>query len=318
MKKCHEPVDLMVGLGLMATILGAAFFFLAANGTVAISLSEADVLSGDASTMDPMASVQAAMGEAIVNHAVNERRAGRQMKRAVLDLNRALISAEGLRGEAEGGLLTRLAAYDQLTRTREATRGQFVRGRRIVTETGRGLRSGIYGAVPQGERYNRRVVRTAERDGARIERGLQVSHEPVMGQFIATAGLEQRRLLGMAEQRKGEAIVGYATTQAAAVSSRDSAQQQLAALSMALIRQEQIMDRFESLAQAQIPPPGEALAVSEPKSWSVPGGLLTSFAIVAIGILAFCFAMFRGREEDARPEPMPLPEAQQARYRQAV
>lgn len=317
MKNCLEPVDLMVGLGLLATILGAAFLFLAANGSLAIPLPEAAALA-ETSAMDPMASVQVALGQSIVSYAVNERRADRQTKRSVLHLNRTLLSAEELRGEAEGGLLVRLAAYDRLTRAQEAMRGQFVMGRRVVAETGRGLRSGIYGAVPQGERYNRRVVRMAERDGARIERGLQASHEPVMGQRIAAAGSEQRRLLEMAEQRKGQAIVDYARSQEAAMSSLAGAQQQLAALSIAVLHQDQIMDRFEALAQARIPPAGETVLITEPKSWSVPGELLAAFAVVAIGVLVFCFAVFRGREDDTVPEPVPLSKAQEIRYRQAV
>ena len=318
MKNCLEPVDLMVGVGLLATILGAAFLFLTVNGAVSVPFPDTAAAGPETSILDPMASVQVAMGEAIVNDAVGEWRANRRMERSVLALNRALISADELRGQAQGGLMADLTAYDRLTRTQELVRGQFVMGRRIVTETGRGLRSGVYGTVPLGERYNRRVIRAAERDGARIERALDFSHDPAIGRLITEASLEQPRLLAMAEQRKGRAVVQYASAQNDAASTLGGAQQQLAALTIAVLHHEQIMDRFEALAKAQIPPSQETVAFSGPKAWNVPGEMVVSFAIVAIGILVFCIAVLKGREEEAVSEPMPLPEAKAAPYRRAV
>lgn len=318
MKQCLEPVDLMVGVGLLATILGGAFLFLAVNGTVLIPLPEA---AGGTAAMepafDPMESVQVALGQAIVARALGEYQASRQIKESVLGMNRALLSAASLQEEARGGAFRRMAEYGRLTAAQEAMRAQFVMGRRIAAETGRGVQAGLYQSAPLGERYNRRIIRLAERDGLRIERGFATYHEPVVGADIVSGSLAQPRLLALAEQRKGQAIVRVAQAQDAAASLAGT-QQQLAALVIAAVHHEQVAERFEALAQAQIPPAEEPVAFSEPKSWDVPGTWLISVGVALMGIFAILIAWSRKPREEAVSEEVPLPEAEEVRFRQAV
>jgi len=318
MKQCLEPVDLMVGVGLLATILGGAFLFLAVNGTMVIPLPGTGALAAMEPAFDPMESVQVALGQAIVARALGEYQASRQIKESVLGMNRALLSAAGLQEEARGGLFRRVAEYDRVTALQEAGRAQFVMGRRIASETGRGVQAGLYQATPLGERYNRRIIRLAERDGLRIERDFQSYHGPVIGADIVSGTLAQPRFLALAEQRKGRAIVRVAQAQDAAASSVAGAQQQLAALAIAAVHHEQITERFEALAQAQIPPAAESVAFTQPKSWDVPGEWLISVGAALIAIFAILIAWSRKPREEAISEEVPLPEAEEVRFRQAV
>jgi hypothetical protein len=293
--------------------------FLTVNGGVVVPLPEtAAVTPVEESVTDPMEWVQVALGQAIVDYAVRERNASRQIKKSVLDMNRAFLSADQLREEAQGGFLKRMAEYDRLTKTQEAMREQFVMGRRIASETGRGLRAGLYQAIPLGERYNRRLIRLAERDGMRIERDLPWSHEPAIGGDIVTGSMEMPRLLALAEQRKGQAIVRVAQAQESAASSLAGAQEQLATLSIAVVHHEEIMDRFAALAKAQIPPAEETVAFTEPRSWEVPGVWLVSLGIAITGIFVICLALPREPEEEAVAEELLEPEAEERRYRKVV
>ncbi|TAJ09117.1 MAG: hypothetical protein EPO61_07120 [Nitrospirae bacterium] len=305
-----EPIDLMVAVGLFATVLGGLGLFAVTNGGMEAGLSGAwgvERSAGEAGQVDPMQWVQPALGAAIVNVSRLEREAYQEMVAASADLQRARVVDVYLQS-APSDYIGRIGAYARLAEADHAARLQFVMGRRIVDTTARGMRAGVYQLPMLGERHNRRMIRTTELSAIRLDEQYRSAHEPLLGAEIVAATQARRQMEGRIQQRLGQAIVRMVKREEDYREALAGAQEQLATLVLASMHQELIADRFARLAAADAEPVSQAAVVAGPRSWpEIPMGIMVASFFGLIGI--FCIGLStpsdrrRAIPPDAATEP---------------
>jgi hypothetical protein len=279
-----EPVDIAVAVGILATVLGGAFMFMTADGILEGAISQQNMAQAT-DTQDPMQWVQPALGQAIVNDMILAREGYEQTIGAAAELNNARLARERLQSTPFDGFLADVTALSKTLETDHEARAQFVMGRRIVEFTGRGVRAGIYGTGPLAVRYNRRMVRAAEREVVRMDGHYRQGREAALGETIVASTFGRLQLEDLAQQRLRQATLRAASVQEAYSSSMAEAQEQLATVTMAAVHHEEIVDRFDKLASADASQTGEAVFFSSPRSLpEVPMGLLVALSFGLIGI----------------------------------
>jgi len=318
MKRQLEPIDLMVVVGLFATVLGGLGLFVATSGSLAVGY--ADTIADHLSTgsLDPMQWIQPAMGDAIVRDAVLGRAAYRKTSEAAAALHRASLVNDQLH-TAPLAYLERIGAHAGLVEADHAARLQFVMGRRIVDTTARGVRSGMYQMGPLGDRYNRRAIRKVELNAIRMDNQYRQTHQPLLGWEIVAATQAHEQLKGQVQQRLGHAIAQSAIVQEAYGPALAGAQEQLATLALAAIHQERMADRFAGLAVADSGPVSQAGFFVGPRSWpEIPMGIMVALSFGLIGIFLIGVSTPRahgGRETETMAPLNVVTEAPEIVYR---
>ncbi len=285
MKRQLELIDLMVVVGLCATVLGGLGLFVATSGSLAAGYADTNTIAENLSAgiLDPMQWVQPALGDAIVRDSVLEREAYRKTIEAAAAFNRASLVNDQLQ-TSPLAYLERIAAHDSLVETDHAARLQFVMGQRIVNSTLRGIRAGIYQVPALADRYNRRLIRTVELNAVRMDNQYRQTHQPLLGWEIVAATQSYEQLKGQVQQRLGHAVVRSATVQEEYGTALAGAQEQLATVALAVIHQERIADRFARLAAADRRQVRQPL-FSGPRSWpEIPMGIMVALSFGLIGI----------------------------------
>jgi hypothetical protein len=87
----YNTTDIIVGVGMCAILFGGLLLFLAANGTYQAVLPQALALE-QSSEITGMSALQPALGQAIVEQALSERRNNRTMAQSVSEWNRATMA----------------------------------------------------------------------------------------------------------------------------------------------------------------------------------------------------------------------------------
>src|SRR5262249_22793243 len=144
--------------------------FLAANGTYQAVPSQGFALEQTSGIDNGMRALQPALGQAIVDQALFERRTNQAMAQSASEWNRATIARHELYSGSRGllGVVLNEAATipaDHLARV------QGIMGRAIVNFTTRGVRSGLLSADQYGSMYNMTMI------GATEARGMRLHHE---------------------------------------------------------------------------------------------------------------------------------------------
>jgi hypothetical protein len=280
-----DPIDMMVAVGVLATVVGGAFMFMTADGILEAAIPRQSESLQMTETQDPMQWVQPVLGQAIVSDMILEREGYAQTIGAAAELNKARLAGERLHSTPFDGSLGRVVAMGRTLEAEHEARVQFVMGRRIVDFTGRGVRAGIYGTAPLAARYNRRMVRATEREVVRMDGHYRQGRESALGGEIVALTLGRIRLEEQTQQRLGQAIVRAALIQDSYGSAVAGAQEQLATAAIAAVHHEQVADRFDKLASAEMSATGEAVLFSSPRSWpEIPVGLLVTLSLGLIGI----------------------------------
>lgn len=280
-----DPIDMMVAVGVLATVVGGAFMFMTADGILDAAIPRQSEALQMMESQDPMQWVQPVLGQAIVSDMILEREGYAQTIGAAAELNKARLSSERLHSTPFDGYLERVGAMGRTLEAQHEARVQFVMGRRIVDFTGRGVRAGIYGTAPLAARYNRRMVRATEREVVRMDGHYRLGRESALGGEIVAVTLGRIQLEGQTQQRLGHAIVRASLVQNAYGPALAWAQEQLATASIAAVHHEQVADRFDKLASAEMSTSGEAVLFSSPRTWpEVPVGLLVTLSLGLIGI----------------------------------
>ncbi len=303
MKRYLEPVDVMVAIGLFATVCSGALLFLSTEGALQAATPEPAPVAQRTDLMEAMEWVQPALGQAIVDDYLLEWHVNRSAADAVTDLNRATLVDHRLHNPPFG-YLDRVRAIASQIETDHAALVQFVMGRTVVSFTTRGVRSGLVSGDRLGGAYNRRAIAIAEGIGDRMDARFYADWQHRLGQLIVSASLSQIRLTEQSQQRIGQAIVQLSTIQDRYLAAKEALQEQLASVALASIHTEQIADRFEQLAAADLRPAEAAAPVSEPKVWpEVPGEYLFAACAALVGIFFAGLFMpgFRPEAEEAVP-----------------
>ncbi len=307
MRRQLEPVDLMVAVGLCATVLGGYLMFLSTNGAIGTASAERASV-GLTETIAPGTTdvvltaaqwVQPALGQAIVADYLLEREFSHRTAAAAEEFNRATLAGQFLEGSPYEHF-ARIGAYAAAVESDHVARVQYVLGRGIANFTARGVRAGILSPAQANDRFNRRMIRMAALNAGRMDDRFWSNHEPNMGREIVAASQVQMEFAGRVQHRIGTAIVRVTQVQQASGEAIAGAQEQLASVVLAAIHSEEVADRFMRLAAAEGFRQGEPLPLSEPRSWpDVPVGFLLAASMTLVGLFfAGLFLPGTGRERE--------------------
>jgi len=308
MKKQLEPVDLMVAVGLCATVLAGYLIFLSTNGTIGAASADITTVglteAGAPGASDMAAQwVQPVFGQAIVTDYLLERAFSRQTVEASVSFNRATMAGQRL-ADSPYEHFARIGAHAAALEADHAARVQYAMGRAIANFTARGVRAGILSPAQINDRFNRRMIRRVGLSADRMDDQFLSHRESNKGWEIMAASQVQARYVGQVQQRIGNAVVRVTQVQQASGEALAGAQEQLASAALASIRSEEIADRFARLAATDLTRRGKPLPLSEPQSWpDVPIGLLLAGSMVLVGLFfAGLFLQTTGRDMEVLGE----------------
>ena len=319
MKRILEPVDLMVVIGLCATILGAALFFKSITVVPEPVVVEPVVMNEPTSIMTGMHWLQPVLGQAIVERYVLEREGAAAIAAAAAELNRATLIQYSLQ-RAPFGHFDAIKARAKLAPAAHAGRIQEVMGRTVVNFSQRGARTGILSPPQSKGEYNSRMIRLAEAWGGRMDKAFRANWQENLGRAILTASQDRTTLRAQIQERIGAAITQVARVQAGYQKATEAVRSQLAAATDAAIRTELRADLFNRLAMAEplaqlakaesMAAPQAAPVVETKSSPDIPIGYLVTAAVGLIALfLGGLWLPSTKREEEMaeqiRPEAAP-------------
>jgi hypothetical protein len=284
LKHCLEPVDLMVIVGVCATVFGAYALFMSSNGTLRAGVKPSAVLSGPVTIMDAMDWVQPALGQAIVEDVMLEQEMSKNLSNTALRLSQAIIAAMRLEPSS---MLDQIRHQAQVRESAHTARVEFVLGRTIVESTKRGIRTGTLSVDQMNGPFNQRLVSTARASGAKMEAAFRESLQPGLGLAIVQASVDLGRLQDKSQQKLGETIRDLTIAQEGPQAAQQALQEQLAATVIAAVRTELRADLLTQLAAVEFPQP-PALPLAAPATLpAVPSSLMVG----ATGLLVAVFLL---------------------------
>src|SRR5579885_2053745 len=161
MKRRLELVDLMVAVGVVATLGSAYVMYMGASGMLQTGVPGEMPMMRSTGIAAAMEWVQPALGHAIVDEAITEREAERDMTQAVRHLNHVTVADLRLRASPIGHV-DQIVDYAASVEAGQSARVQFVLGRFVTGFTARGVRSGVLSAHRLDGVYNRSMISLEE------------------------------------------------------------------------------------------------------------------------------------------------------------
>lgn len=326
MKRTLEPVDLMVVIGLCATLLGAALFFNSMTVVPQPAVTEPVVVNEPADIMTGMHWLQPVLGRAIVERYVVERDGVAAIAAASTELNRATLTQHSLQS-APFGHFDAITARAETAPAQHAGRIQEVMGRSVVNFTQRGVRTGSLSPPRSTGEYNSRMIRLARAWGGRMDRAFQANWQENLGRAILTASQDRTTLHARIQEKIGAAITHVARVQAGYKKATEAVRSQLTAATNAAIRTELRADLFDRLAMAErfaqfakaepMAAPQSAAVVEPKSSANIPIGYLMAAAVGLIALFLGGLWLPSTKREEESAEQM-RPEVVQRMYRKTA
>lgn len=281
----YNAIDIVVGIGFCAIVFGALLFFVAANGTVQTVIPQPLPAEQPPGLELGMTWLQPALGQALVEQLLFERRANQALAQSASEWNRATLAHHEFQS-LPGGPFGEVMHQAMAVPAAHKARIQTVMGRAIVNFTQRGIRSGAFSADQYGSDYNTRMIRSTEARGQRLDREFASTWQTTLGRDIVRASQHYTGQAGAIQERVGTAHLHVVQAQTGAEARRTAQQEQLASLIVAAVRTESLADRLTRLAALEFPHEGAAVVSTEPASLpDVPVG----YMIVAGFLLAGAF-----------------------------
>ena len=280
----HNTIDIIVGIGMCAICLGAVLFIVATNGTYQVAIPQPTSIEQPTGIELGMALLQPALGQAIVDQALFERRANQAKAHSASEWNRLTLAYhqfQSLPGGPFGAVIRDAAAIpaDHMARV------QYVMGRSIVNFTARGIRSGVLSADQYLSDYNTNMIRVTEVSGQRLDLEFASTWQVTLGREIVDASQNYTWQAGVIQERLGTAIVHLMQAQTGLEEVQATQQEQLASLIVAAIRTEALADRLTLLAAIESFPEDTAVASTEPTSWpEIPMGYLIVAGLMLVTV----------------------------------
>lgn len=265
----YNTIDIIVGVGMCAILFGGLLLFLAANGTYQAVQPQALSLEQHAGIDNGMSLLQPALGQAIVNQALFERRTNQVMAQSVSEWNRATLSYHELQSGSRG-LLGTVLSQAVTVPINHMARVEGVMGRAIVNSTTRGVRTGLLSADQYGTMYNMKMIGAIEAQGQRLHDQFSSTWQATLGRRIVEAAQHDWLQAGALQERLGSALVQVVRAQMSSEEGQAGHQEQLASLIFAAVRNEVMTDRPTQPTVAipsAIPSVDIAVASAEPASW---------------------------------------------------
>ena len=284
----YNTIDILVGVGMCATIFGALFLFIAVNGTYQVSPHQSPPLEQSTGMESGIRLLQPVLGQAIVDHALFERHTNHAIAQSVSEWNRVTMSYREWQSGSRGLLGTVLNEARAVPATHIA-RVEGVKGRAIVNFTTRAVRNGLLSANQDATMYNMKMIGAIESQGQRLRDGFASTWQATIGRRIVEAAQHDWRQAGAVQERLGSALVHVVRAQMSSAQERSVQQEQLASLIFAAARHEVFPGRTMQptvTIPSVVPPHDVAVASAEPASWpEIP----MSYLIAAGLLLATVF-----------------------------
>jgi hypothetical protein len=280
----YNTIDIIVGVGMCAMVFGALLFFFAANGTYQVSIPQPLSIEQSDGIEFGMAALQPALGQAIVEQALFERRANQAIAQSASEWNRATLAYhefQSLPGGPFGAVMRQAATVpaDHMARV------QGIMGRAIANFTARGIRSGVLSAEQYLSDYNTSMIRATEARGQRLDHEFASTWQATLGREIVDAIQNYTERAGAIQERLGTALVQVTQAQAGSEEVRAAQQEQLASLVVAAIRTEALADRLTLLAAIKSLPEDTVVASTELASWpEIPMGYLIVAGLMLVTV----------------------------------
>jgi hypothetical protein len=224
MQRRFEFMDLIVAVGLCATIVASGVLLMAANGTQIGTVGGS--LAQSTSNPTGMDLLQPVLGQAIVDNALLERSHAKHAAAAITQLDGLALERDQWQHNPYGYLdsITISASWAEAEHT---ARVQTVMGRSIVNFTRRGVRSGLWTSVERAAHDNPHMIGVTEAMGQKMDHAFLANWQPNIGRGIVAATQESERRSMLRQERLGTAILEIATAQEAYEPVRAAIQEQL-------------------------------------------------------------------------------------------
>lgn len=295
----YTTLDIIVGVGMCAIVFGALLFFVAASGTFLVPSPQLASTDQSPDVLAGMAWLQPALGQAIVERVVLQRRTDQITKAATTESNQAMQAHHSLQSIPGGpfGFVMHRAATIPVD---HAARVQGVMGRSIVNFTRRGIRSGVLAVDQYLSDYNRGMIGVTDAMGQRLDREFAASWQPVLGQWIVDASREYAGRHSTIQEQLGMAILHVAQAQTGLEGAWAANQYQLAALLAAAERTGALAERMATLAASDLSHAKTTVAHARSVSWpEIPMGYLIAAAVV-LGSIFFGGLMLSAMSREAK------------------
>ena len=231
MQQRFEFMDLIVAVGLCATIVASGVLFMAANGMQIRTVGWGSMAqpTGNLTGMDLL---QPVLGQAIVDHALLERRHEKDAAAATIKLDGLVLEWNQWQHSPYGYLdsITTGASWAEAEHT---ARVQAVMGRSIVNFTGRGVRSGLWASVERAAHDNPHMIRVTEAMGQKMGNAFIANWQPNIGRGIVAATQDSENRSSLRQEQLGTAILQVATIQEVYEPVRAAIQEQLGSATVA-------------------------------------------------------------------------------------
>lgn len=284
----YNTIDILVGVGMCATIFGALFLFIAVNGTYQVSPHQSPPLEQSTGMESGIRVLQPVLGQAIVDQTLFERHTNHAVAQSVSEWNRATMSYREWQSGSRRLLGTVLNEARAVPATHIA-RVEGVKGRAIVNFTTRGVRNGLLSADRDGTLYNMKMIGAIESRGQHLHDGFTSTWQATIGRRIVEAAQHDWIQAGAIQERLGSALVHVVRAQTSSAQGRSMQQERLASLIFAAARHEVFADHTMQPTVAiplVVPADDIAVASTEPASWpEIP----MSYLIAAGLLLAAVF-----------------------------
>lgn len=283
----YTTIDVIVGVGLCAIVFGALLLFVAASGTFQAAPVAYVPLEQPTGLAAGMAMLQPALGQAIVERTILERRNKLGMAEAIAEWNKATMADHHLQSIPGGPF--RAIRHDAVTvPDRHAARVQTVMGREIVNFTKRGVQNEMLSADQYVSRYNDRMIRTTKARGERLDQDFASTWQATLGHKIIAAAQDYRGLSLSIQEQLGQAILRMTHLQATLEERWAKNEYHLASLIVAAVRTDALTDRLTQLAIAE-PTPAPTVVASQDQA-SLPHIPVAVLAAATLGLVAIFFA----------------------------
>jgi hypothetical protein len=164
----YSIIDHIVGVGMCAIVFGALLFVFAANDTYQAAISQPISIEQPVGIELGMAVLQPALGQAIVDQTLFERRTNQAIAQSASGWNRTTLGYQEFQS-FPGGPLGAIMRQATIVPADHMARGQYVMGRAIVNFTARGSRSEVVSADQYLSEYNTNMIRATDARGQRLD-----------------------------------------------------------------------------------------------------------------------------------------------------
>lgn len=294
----YNTIDVAVGVGMCAILFGALLFFAAAGGTYQMTLPQPSPFEQSVGLNSGMVWLQPAIGQAVVEQTLFERRVNRAISLAAAEWNRATLAYEEFVSRPSGPLGA--VIHDAATiPAQHMGRIQEVMGRAIVNFTGRGVRAGLVSADQLHSTFNSKMIGLVEARRDMMNHQFFSTWQVTLGNRIVEAIRAHRKQAEAIQERLGAALVQLALAQLEAEQVRAMQQEKMGSLVFAAARAQAVADRAVPITAVVAVPATASVASERSTAWlDVPFVYLVAAACILAAIFAVGLSWAaRSREE---------------------